>query len=91
MENLLSIPLVDTHVNLHPTTTTTTTNITWTKKKQQHSWCGPCRMLAPVLQKAVKENAKTVLIKVNVDEAQQVASKYQVSYYICLSILVFKV
>ncbi|KAJ3219286.1 hypothetical protein HDU67_001905 [Dinochytrium kinnereticum] len=43
------------------------------------SWCPPCKMLAPVLSKAVKENGKTFLVKVNVDEAQATAEKYQIA------------
>ncbi|KAJ3183264.1 hypothetical protein HDU85_002290 [Gaertneriomyces sp. JEL0708] len=42
------------------------------------NWCGPCRVLAPVLQKVVKENGKTFLVKVNVDEAEQTAAANQI-------------
>ncbi len=42
-------------------------------------WCGPCRMVAPVLEKLAKENAGKVLIaKVNTDENPEWAMKYQV-------------
>ena len=42
-------------------------------------WCGPCKMLAPVL-KQVKEalGDKIKIIKIDVDKNQMLASKYQV-------------
>ncbi len=42
-------------------------------------WCGPCRMVAPVLDKIAKEQAgKLVVAKVNTDENAQWAMKYGV-------------
>ncbi|KAJ3158288.1 thioredoxin 2 [Geranomyces michiganensis] len=43
------------------------------------NWCGPCRMIAPALKKVVKENGKTFLVKVDVDQAEDTAAKYQIS------------
>jgi thioredoxin 1 len=43
-------------------------------------WCGPCRMIAPVLDKIADATAgKAVVAKVNVDEAPGVASRFRVS------------
>ncbi|KAI8921514.1 thioredoxin-like protein [Entophlyctis helioformis] len=42
-------------------------------------WCGPCRVLAPILKKAVEEDGKAVLVKVNVDEAQQIAQRFEIA------------
>ncbi|KAJ3203316.1 hypothetical protein HDU82_006682 [Entophlyctis luteolus] len=43
-------------------------------------WCGPCRMLAPILKKAVAEEPpKTVLVKINVDDSPATAAEYGVS------------
>lgn len=40
-------------------------------------WCGPCRMLAPILETvAGKVGAKAKVVKVNVDDAQEVAAEY---------------
>jgi len=42
-------------------------------------WCGPCRMVAPILDKIAKEQAgKMVVAKVNTDENQEWAMKYGV-------------
>jgi thioredoxin 1 len=42
-------------------------------------WCGPCRMVAPVLDKLAKEYAgKLNIAKVNTDEDSQWAQKYRV-------------
>ncbi|NCO32710.1 MAG: thioredoxin [Armatimonadetes bacterium CG2_30_59_28] len=42
-------------------------------------WCGPCRMVAPVLDKiAEKYEGKLKVVKVNVDEARDVAAQYGV-------------
>ena len=43
-------------------------------------WCGPCRIIAPVLDKIADATAgKAVVAKVNVDEAPGVASRFRVS------------
>lgn len=42
-------------------------------------WCGPCRMVAPTLDKLAKENAGKLLVaKVNTDENPEWAGKFQV-------------
>ena len=42
-------------------------------------WCGPCRMVAPILDKIAKERAgKMVVAKVNTDENSEWAQKYGV-------------
>ena len=42
-------------------------------------WCGPCRMVAPVVEKlSEKYKGKVKFVKVNVDENQKTASQYKV-------------
>jgi putative thioredoxin len=42
-------------------------------------WCGPCKQLGPMLEKLVKQaNGKVRLVKVNVDENQQLAGQMRV-------------
>ena len=42
-------------------------------------WCGPCQMLAPVLEEIAKENTNIKVGKINVDEEGELAMKYKVS------------
>jgi putative thioredoxin len=42
-------------------------------------WCGPCKQLTPLLEKVVKQaNGKVRLVKINVDENQQIAAQMRV-------------
>lgn len=43
------------------------------------SWCGPCRMLSPVIEKLAEElEGKAVIGKINVDEEAELASQFGV-------------
>ena len=43
-------------------------------------WCGPCKMLAPVLHEIAEENAGTLKVgKINVDEQMELVMRFQVS------------
>ena len=42
-------------------------------------WCGPCKMIAPLLDEIARENLGTVKVaKVNVDENQSLSFKYNI-------------
>jgi thioredoxin 1 len=43
-------------------------------------WCGPCRMIAPLIEELARENSTGVKIgKLNTDNAQRTAIKYDVT------------
>ena len=42
-------------------------------------WCGPCQMLAPVLEEIAKDRTDVKVGKINVDEETELAMKYKVS------------
>ena len=44
-------------------------------------WCGPCRALAPIMEEISKDY---VVYKVNVDEEEELASKYSISSIPCV-------
>src|SRR5256885_8621941 len=42
-------------------------------------WCGPCKMIAPLLDEIAREKADSVKVaKVNVDQNQSLSSKYNI-------------
>ena len=42
-------------------------------------WCGPCKQLTPLLEKIINNaNGKVKLVKINIDENQQIASQFQI-------------
>ena len=43
-------------------------------------WCGPCRMVSPILDQIATENIEKLdIVKVNVDENPGLAMKYQIT------------
>jgi thioredoxin 1 len=42
------------------------------------SWCGPCKMLAPIIDELAEEVTDIKICKVNTDEADTIALKYRV-------------
>jgi thioredoxin 1 len=41
-------------------------------------WCGPCRMLGPILDEIANESTDFTVAKLNVDENPQIAGEYQI-------------
>lgn len=39
-------------------------------------WCGPCKMMAPLVEEIADENDAYKVCKINVDDAQEIASRY---------------
>ena len=43
------------------------------------TWCGPCRMLSPILDEVEEEMAdKVTVVKVNVDDADEIAMRFRI-------------
>ena len=49
-------------------------------------WCGPCRMLAPILEKLSENNDSIKIVSVNIDNEEDLATKYNVFSIPCLVI-----
>lgn len=43
------------------------------------SWCGPCRMVSPILDEIAKEKADVKVCKINVDEQSELAAAFNIS------------
>lgn len=51
------------------------------------TWCGPCRMLAPVMDKvAAKNEGKAIFVKVDIDENGELAQKYGIMSIPCVMV-----
>ena len=42
------------------------------------SWCGPCRMVVPIVEKIAEEYPEYKVVKVNVDEEPELAAQFEV-------------
>ena len=42
------------------------------------NWCGPCKMLSPIVDEVAEEVSNVKVCKVNIDEARDLASKYDI-------------
>lgn len=43
------------------------------------AWCGPCKQIAPVLDKLAEQNTNVTFVKVDVDDALEVAAEYGIA------------
>ena len=42
-------------------------------------WCGPCRMVSPLIEEIAKENPQYIIAKVNIDEEPELAQAFGVA------------
>ena len=40
------------------------------------TWCGPCKMLSPLLEEVAEENPNLLVLKIDVDEVGDLAARY---------------
>ena len=50
------------------------------------SWCGPCRMLTPILESLAEESDDYKIVSINVDDEDMLAEEYDVSSIPCIVI-----
>ena len=43
------------------------------------TWCGPCRMIAPIVEKIAEEREDLVLGKIDVDSQMELAARFQIT------------
>ena len=51
------------------------------------SWCGPCRMLKPVIDEIAESNDNIKVVSINIDDEEELADNYEVSSIPCLVLL----
>ena len=50
-------------------------------------WCGPCRMVSPIMEQIAEENPQYLVGKVNVDEEPELAAQFGVSSIPTLAVI----
>ena len=50
-------------------------------------WCGPCKMMKPVLEEISTSNNEIKIVSINVDDEYELASKYNISSIPCLVLI----
>ena len=50
-------------------------------------WCGPCRMLRPIVDEIAETNDKIKVVSVNIDDENELAEEYNVASIPCLVVL----
>lgn len=48
------------------------------------SWCGPCKVLKPILEEVSSSNDDIKIVSINIDDEDELAEKYDVSSIPCL-------
>lgn len=47
-------------------------------------WCGPCKMLKPVIEEIAQERSNIKIISINIDDEEELADRYNVMSIPCL-------
>ena len=47
-------------------------------------WCGPCKMLKPIVEEFAKDNDEIKVVSINIDDEDELSEKYNVSSIPCL-------
>ena len=42
------------------------------------TWCGPCKILSPIVEEVAKENENVKFVKIDIDKAEDIVMQYQV-------------
>ena len=50
-------------------------------------WCGPCRMLKPVLDELAQENGAFKFVSINIDDEDELAEDFEISSIPCIVVL----
>lgn len=48
------------------------------------NWCGPCKMLKPIIEEIAKNNEEIKIVSINIDEEEELSDEYNVSSIPCL-------
>ena len=47
-------------------------------------WCGPCKMLKPMIEEIAESNENIKVVSINIDDEDELAEQYEVSSIPCL-------
>ena len=50
-------------------------------------WCGPCKMLKPIIEEFAESNDNVKVVSINVDDADELAEEYSVFSIPCLVVI----
>ena len=50
-------------------------------------WCGPCKMIAPIVEEIAEENEEILVGKINVDEEMELAMEFGISSIPTLAVM----
>lgn len=51
------------------------------------NWCGPCRMLAPILEEVANNSKNIKIVSVNIDDEDELAEEYNIMSIPCLVLI----